>query len=161
MTKRPFTFTELLVAMAVCAVFAKVVFGNFTIATYTATLLFAFTFRFFDRIKNLVHSPRSLLRFLWDFSYDMVKSNLVLAYDVLTPKAHYDVHFVAVPIGDLTPAEIAFLSHRITLTPGTLTVDIAEDRQKLVIHTMYPDLSALEAQGLALRKPLDILKGRA
>ena len=161
MTKRPFTFLELLLVMAACAVFAKAVFGIFTIATYTATLLFAFTLRFFDRLKNLVHSPATLLRFLWDFAYDMAKSNVVLAYDVLTPKAHYDVHFVAVPIGDLTPAEIAFLSHRITLTPGTLTVDIADDRQTLVIHTMYPDLSALAEQGAALRKPLDILKGRA
>lgn len=97
----------------------------------------------------------SLLEFTWDFVVDLAKSNLILAWDVLDPVDLHRVTLVEVPIHDLKENEIALLSHRITLTPGTLTCVISADRRMLLVHAMYP--SEVDSSA-ALRRPIDILK---
>lgn len=96
------------------------------------------------------------LHFFGEFAVDLAKSNFVLALDVLT--IHTDLHevyFILVPIDDLNEGEVVFLSHRITLTPGTLACGITEDKRHLVVHAMY-DVD--ENTPMALRRPIDILK---
>lgn len=99
-----------------------------------------------------------LARFLVDFVIDLTISNIRLAIDILTPLERYRVQMVLVPIEDFTDREVLLLSIRITLTPGTLTCTLTEDRRYLLVHSMYlpPGDS-----GECLRRPLDILKGRA
>lgn len=99
-----------------------------------------------------------LARFLVDFVIDLTISNIRLAIDILTPLQRYRVQMVLVPIEDFTDREVLLLSIRITLTPGTLTCTVTEDRRYLLVHSMY--LPEGES-GACLRRPLDILKGRA
>ncbi|MEQ8821270.1 MAG: Na+/H+ antiporter subunit E [Sumerlaeia bacterium] len=112
----------------------------------------------FPHDLRLLKNTKNLLWFLWDFIWDLTLSNLRLAWDVLTPKNYHYIRLVRIPVSDLTPGEIALLSHRITLTPGTLTCGVDEDRGVLLVHAMYPDKSDAAA---ALRRPIDILKGQA
>lgn len=98
-------------------------------------------------------------RFLWDFVVDLVMSNLMMSFDILTPKDHHSSLMISVPIDDLTDQEVALLSHRITLTPGTLSCLVDRDARFLLVHTMYK--KATNEDILSLRKPMDILKGRA
>jgi len=60
----------------------------------------------------------------------------------LTPRLiTYDVR-------GLTLAEVLLLSHAISLTPGTTTVDVAEDRSRLLLHVLdAPDPEAVR-QGI-------------
>ena len=44
---------------------------------------------------------------------------------------------VAIPLEAKTDAEITFLANVITLTPGTLSLDVSEDRSTLYVHTMF------------------------
>lgn len=101
----------------------------------------------------------NLFRFLIDFAWDMAVSNFRLAYDVLTPTDYHHVRMIEVPVSDLSDPEISFLAQRITLTPGTLSCGLSEDREVLLVHMMYP----IEGQDMAkiLRRPIDILKGAA
>lgn len=97
-----------------------------------------------------------LVRFFWDFCVDVTVSNIVLAWDVLTPTDLHRVSVIYVPVTDLSYAEIVFLSLRITLTPGTLACDLTEDGRSLIVHAMFPLPEGMDRE---LRKPIDILKG--
>lgn len=103
--------------------------------------------------------PARVARFAWDFALDLARSNIKLAWDVLTPTDLHKVTLVRVPVDDLTPLEITFLCHRITLTPGTLACAVNPERTEVLVHMMYPVEG--KDMGLALRRPMDILKGRA
>ncbi len=105
--------------------------------------------------KKFVYFMRNIIKFLIDFCWDLTLSNLYIAWDVWTPKDHYFPKLVHVPIEDLTELEVMLLSSRITLTPGTLSVDVTEDRKSLIVHVMYPSSDTIEKD---LRKPIDMLK---
>jgi multicomponent Na+:H+ antiporter subunit E len=46
---------------------------------------------------------------------------------------------VAIPLDARTDAEVALLANLITLTPGSVTLDLSEDRRVLYVHAMYID----------------------
>lgn len=70
-----------------------------------------------------------------------IKENLVanfkVALDVVTPKHHMKPGVVAVPIELQKDWQIFLLSNLISLTPGTLCLDVAPDRKTLFVHFMY------------------------
>jgi len=71
------------------------------------------------------------------FAWELVKSNLRVAYDVVTPKAHRRTGIVAVPLDAKSDFEIMLLANLVTLTPGTLSLDISTDRSVLYVHAMF------------------------
>jgi multicomponent K+:H+ antiporter subunit E len=93
---------------------------------------------------------RQPLRALWKslafgalVAWDVVVANLQVARAVLSPVRRLRPGFATVPIDLDDPRAIAVLAHTITLTPGTLTVDVAEDRRSLTIHALdLPDPDA-------------------
>ncbi len=99
---------------------------------------------------------RRYLLFLSDFAVDLAISNLVMAWDVLTPWDLHTVSLIKVPIEDLSEAEVVLLSHRITLTPGTLACAVTADGRYLLVHDMYPAKGDMARK---LRRSIDILKG--
>jgi multicomponent Na+:H+ antiporter subunit E len=80
-----------------------------------------------------------IIRFLFWFFGQMLLSNLQVAYDVVTPKHHSRPGTVAIPLDARTPLEITLLANLITLTPGTLSLDVSDDRKTLYIHAMFID----------------------
>lgn len=76
-----------------------------------------------------------LLFFLWSLFW----ANLRVAYDVLTPRYHMRPGIIALPLDARTDNEITLLANLISLTPGTLSLHVSEDRQILYVHSMYID----------------------
>jgi multicomponent Na+:H+ antiporter subunit E len=74
-----------------------------------------------------------ILYFLWE----LVKANVRVTYEVLTPTHHMLPGVIAIPLDLETDLEILVLTSLITLTPGTLSLDISEDRKILYIHAMF------------------------
>jgi len=70
---------------------------------------------------------------------EMVVANFRVAYDVLTPRDYMKPGIVAVPLDLTTDLQITLLATCITLTPGTLSLHISEDRKVLYVHAMYID----------------------
>ena len=64
-------------------------------------------------------------------------ANFHVAYDVITPNHFSKPGIVRFPMQAKTDLEIHLLSTVISLTPGTLILDISEDRKSLFIHVMY------------------------
>jgi len=78
------------------------------------------------------------LLFLY-FIYELVVSSLEVAWDVLTPMHKSQPAVVAVPLDACTDAEVTVLANLVSLTPGSLSIDISDDRSHLLVHAMFVD----------------------
>lgn len=103
-----------------------------------------------------------VIGFIFFFLWELLLSNLRVAYDVLTPTFHMKPRVIAYPLEARTDAEITALSYFISLTPGTLVLDVSTDRRTMFIHAMYaPDADVLRReikQGLEHRL-LRVMRG--
>lgn len=73
------------------------------------------------------------------FLGEVLKSNLRVAWDVMTPRAMRRPGIVAIPLEARTNLEITVLANLITLTPGSLSIDVSEDKRTLYVHSMFID----------------------
>lgn len=80
-----------------------------------------------------------LVRFAGFFAWELVLSNVRVAWDVVTPRAYRRPGVVAVPLDATTEVEITLLANLVTLTPGTLSLDVSDDRRTLYVHAMFVD----------------------
>jgi len=78
-----------------------------------------------------------VFHFLCYFFYILVKANLIVAWEIITPGFNMKPRIIRYPVAGLTDVEITTLANAITLTPGTLSADIDEDTRTLYIHCMY------------------------
>ena len=85
------------------------------------------------------------------FLYELVMSALRVAWLVVRPRLACTPALIAFPLSVDRDIEITLLANLITLTPGTLSVDVSADRQFLYIHVInVDDIEALKrdiAQG--------------
>ncbi|TYC56480.1 Na+/H+ antiporter subunit E [Rhodobacterales bacterium] len=77
------------------------------------------------------------------FVYELVLSAWRVAMIVLQPKIELQPGIIAFPLTVDRDFEITMLANLITLTPGTLSVDVSEDRKTLYVHCIdVPDPQA-------------------
>ncbi|MPV86512.1 Na+/H+ antiporter subunit E [Ostreibacterium oceani] len=100
--------------------------GIFTL-TWPLSYLFAKTY--FVKLPRLVN----LIVF---FIKELFMANLRVAYDVVTPTTYMRPCVVAVPLDAKTDIEITILACMISLTPGTLSLGLSEDRSLLFVHAI-------------------------
>lgn len=82
------------------------------------------------------------------FLYELFLSAFRVAILVLRPdmKRHLKPAIVAYPLSVKSDREITLLANLITLTPGTLSVDVSSDRKVLYVHALSaPDRDKLIA----------------
>jgi len=80
--------------------------------------------------------PESI-RFTFFFLRELIHSNFRVAWDVVTPKSRRKPGIIAIPLDARSDLEITFLANLITLTPGTLSLDVSDDRSVLYVHGMF------------------------
>jgi multicomponent Na+:H+ antiporter subunit E len=82
---------------------------------------------------------RRVVAFAGFFIAEVVRANLRVARDVLTPRHTMRAGIVAVPLDAETDGEITLLATLISLTPGSLILDVSNDRRVLYVHGMHVD----------------------
>ncbi|NBC11170.1 MAG: Na+/H+ antiporter subunit E [Planctomycetes bacterium] len=93
--------------------------------------------------------------------YELILANARVAYDVVTPGPNRDPAVIGVPLDVTTDAEITLLANVITLTPGTLSLDLSADRKTLYVHAMFaddPDAFRREIKQGFERRVLELLR---
>jgi multicomponent Na+:H+ antiporter subunit E len=80
-------------------------------------------------------APVHLVLYLWTFFIALIRSNFDVAWRVLTPSLPIRPGVVEVETRLQSPLGRMLLANSITLTPGTLTIDIIGDR--LLVHWIY------------------------
>ena len=73
------------------------------------------------------------------FINELIKANITMAYFTIMPLNRIRPGIVAVPLEPMSNAELTLLANLITLTPGTLSVDVSLDNSILYIHAMRID----------------------
>jgi multicomponent Na+:H+ antiporter subunit E len=104
---------------------------------------------------------RQALEFLWFFVTQLIKANLRIAYEVLTLPHTMRPGVVAVPLDLKTDAEITLLVNLLTLTPGSLSLDVSVDRRVLYVHEMYirdPEQVRREIKDGFERRVMEVLR---
>lgn len=78
------------------------------------------------------------------FVVELIKSSVNVAIIVLAPSRQLTPAIIAYPLTVTSDAEITLLANMITLTPGTLSMDVSEDRKTLYVHSIdAPDPDAV------------------
>jgi multicomponent Na+:H+ antiporter subunit E len=80
-----------------------------------------------------------VIYFIAYFMWELGVANFIVAWEVITPKLHMRPAIVAVPIDLKRDLEITLLANLITLTPGTLSLEVSEDKHTIYVHGMYVD----------------------
>ena len=73
------------------------------------------------------------------FIKELLKSNIAVLRIVFSPRARVRSGVIAVPTELTNNVALTMLANMITLTPGTLTLDISPDRRYLYVHTLNLD----------------------
>ncbi|MBS4034655.1 MAG: Na+/H+ antiporter subunit E [Ignavibacterium sp.] len=81
-------------------------------------------------VKRTIHFLFYIVKFMWE----MIKANLEVAYLVIHPMLPIKPGIVKIKTKLTKDSAITVLSNSITLTPGTLTIDINEQKKELYIH---------------------------
>lgn len=115
--------------------------GSFTLGGFFTGLLFGYCVLWIGRRDRNTAAYRTRLLavggFVLFFLRELVLANLRVAHDVLTPRHHMSPGIVAVPLELKSDLQITLLANLITLTPGTLSLHVADDRRTLYVHAMY------------------------
>jgi len=74
------------------------------------------------------------------FLYELLVSSVQVAWIVLTPwRERPEPAIIEMPLLVKSDLEILLVTSLISLTPGTLSLDVSEDRETLFVHTMFGD----------------------
>ena len=115
--------------------------GLFTLFNFAEGFLLAFLVIWLSQRARATSTYTSKVQvvvgFVLFFLWELLKANLRVTYEVLTPRHHMRPGIVAIPIDLQTDLEIMVLTTLITLTPGTLSLDVSEDRKTLYVHAMF------------------------
>jgi multicomponent Na+:H+ antiporter subunit E len=88
--------------------------------------------RYFRKLPQLIRLTGFVL-------YELVLSSLRIAWDVVTPAAFRHPGIVAVPLEAESDLEIALVANLVTLTPGTLSLEVGADPRVLFVHSMFAE----------------------
>ncbi|MCD4709262.1 MAG: Na+/H+ antiporter subunit E [Bacteroidales bacterium] len=104
-------------------------------AALVTSLLFAK--HFFGKVMKFIQPVRYfwLLVYLVIFTWECIKANFDVAYRVLHPAMPIKPGIVKVKLGLQSDFARTMLANSITMTPGTIAVDIIDD--ELFVHWIY------------------------
>ncbi|WP_375585771.1 Na+/H+ antiporter subunit E [Cyclobacterium xiamenense] len=110
--------------------------------------------------KYFYRGPK-VISFIFFFLYELIKANLQVAFDVVTPSYYMKPGIIKIPLTAASDLEITLLANLISLTPGTLSLDVSDDRKVLYVHAMYVndrDAFIADIKNGFERKLLEILR---
>ncbi|MCK5770750.1 Na+/H+ antiporter subunit E [Algiphilus sp.] len=113
--------------------------GNLVTGFVLGYLIIAFALGSEDNYRAYVRKVPLSVAFAGYFLKELLMSNLRVAYDVLTPTHLMRPAVIRMPMRARSPAEITMLANLISLTPGTLSMEIDEEAFVLYVHVMYLD----------------------
>ncbi|TVQ67542.1 MAG: Na+/H+ antiporter subunit E [Oceanospirillales bacterium] len=90
-------------------------------------------------LKGYTRRLPRLIRFIFFFFTELIMANMRVAFDIITPVWHMKPGVIAFPLEARTEMEITMVANIISLTPGTLSLDVSDDRRVLFIHAMFLD----------------------
>lgn len=102
------------------------------VALWAASPLYDNPTMYFLRVWRIV-------RLALYFVYELLVSSLQVVQAVIMPRIATNAKIIEVPLDVKSDAEILLVTSLISLTPGTLSIDVTEDRKTLFVHAMFAE----------------------
>jgi len=108
-----------------------------------------------------IRKPLKMISFLGLLLVDIIISNLVVAKQVLGAPERLQPGFVAIPLDLKKALPITILASTISLTPGTVSIEISKDQKTLYVHALHVEREAKLVDRIKYRyeKPLKEIFG--
>ena len=71
------------------------------------------------------------------FAWKLVEASVVVAWEVVTPRNRINEGIVAIPIQGVSDTLTTLVANAISLTPGTLTLEIHRNPTVLYVHVLH------------------------
>lgn len=126
---------NLLLAIVWVAVTGSASFMNLVFGFLLAAVALGIVRSSYDGVLYLGR-VRRILALLLLFLCELAKSAWAVAMAVMSPKMDVKPGIFAFPLTVDRDFEITLLANLITLTPGTLSVDVSDDRKILYVHAL-------------------------
>ncbi len=95
-------------------------------------------------IKKYISILNTIIRRIWKififiiyFLFEIIKANFIVTLEILTPNFYMCPGVIAYPLDLKTDFQISIFANILTLTPGSLTIDVSADKKTIFIHSMY------------------------
>ncbi|HUI33802.1 MAG: Na+/H+ antiporter subunit E [Dysgonamonadaceae bacterium] len=86
---------------------------------------------------KLILKPYYIVAFLLFYLYKLVEANLIIAHDILTPNLRINPGFIKVPLTLNSNFGMLLFSNLVSMTPGSLSIDITDDKKTMLVHVLY------------------------
>lgn len=103
----------------------------------------------FPRLR--LKRPFALVAYALLVLYDIIQANFAVARQVLGRNSALKPQFLVVPLAVTHPVAISLFASTITLTPGTVSCEVAEDRSHLLVHALHTDDPEAEVSAMKHR----------
>lgn len=86
---------------------------------------------------------RYIKKTLWMFLFtgfyiiSVIRANLYLAWDVLTPKMHMNPGIINIKLELESKSALLLFSNLVSMTPGTLVIDLDPEKNEAAVHVLY------------------------
>lgn len=100
-------------------------------------LILGLSLRRIPEVSAYLRRIPNLFAFALYFLAELIRANLKVAWDVVTPTDYMRPAVIAFPLEAKTDIEVVILGNLISLTPGSLTLDVSSDRKVIYVHLMY------------------------
>jgi len=132
--------------------------SGFVLGYFALTLLYP---RVEEKKNSYFQKTMQIVGFAVFFTKELIVSSWRVAIDVVKPLPLMRPGVIGIPLDAETDLEITMLANIISLTPGTLSLDVSPDRKTLYIHAMYvinPDDLRREIKDGLERRLLELLR---
>lgn len=89
-----------------------------------------------------VHKPLKIIRYFFVLMADIIVANLRVARLILISNRKLRPGFVAVPLDLKDDLPITLLASTVSLTPGTVSAEVSQDKDWLYVHALDLDNEA-------------------
>ncbi len=97
--------------------------------------------------------PIASIRFGVFIVYKLIEANLYLAWEIMTPRNRIRTGVIAVPLRTRSETAMMVVANAITLTPGTVTIEVLGSPPVLYVHVLHlHDIEKVRADLLHLEE---------
>ncbi|HKL54742.1 MAG TPA: Na+/H+ antiporter subunit E [Roseovarius sp.] len=143
----PHPFLTLMLIVVWQMLVNKLTLGNLLLGTLLALIIPVITSPYWPNRPHLSSAPR-IVEYILVVLWDICAANVQVAYVILfKTNANTQPAWIAIPLDLRTPEAITVLAGTITMTPGTVSSDVAADGRSLLVHCLdAPDPDSIRDQ---------------
>lgn len=128
---------SILLALAWTALQGEVTLGNLVTGYFFGYVVLLMLGRGGVLPRTFGRRVADAVRLVLFLAWQLVLANVRVALDVVNPRKSIQPAVVAIPLDITKDGEILLLSTLINITPGSVTIDLSDDRRTLYVHVMH------------------------